>query len=247
VRSNVLLVLTAALPAILTASTISIGLGTSPMDFTATSSTTGIIKVGACSRDCELNGRDAAIVPFTWSLKSAGPLTYTYSGTPDVYDLGGNTTSFFLTDKRGESVSGTITWNTATVEASTPPAGKRKSARVAPSGTLTDVNGTLKLGTVDFASNTDAFAKEVMEAFGSLPSDGKQGSLDFSANCSPVACIGAPIDVVKAGKRGFKDPAGSIELAAVTFDSTAVPEPGSMFALPGLFLACLILRKRLLS
>jgi len=109
------------------------------------------------------------------------------------------------------------------------------------------VNGTLKLGTVDFASNTDAFAKEAMEAFGSLPSDGKQGSLDFLANCSPVACISAPIDVAKAGKRGFKDPAGSIELAAVTFDSTAVPEPGSMFVLPGLFLACLILRKRLLS
>ena len=94
-RSNVLFILTAVLPTILTASTISIGLGTSPIDFTATSSTTGIIKVGACSRDCELNGRDAAIVPFTWSLKSARPLTYVYSGTPDVYDFSGDMATFF--------------------------------------------------------------------------------------------------------------------------------------------------------
>jgi hypothetical protein len=255
-RSSVLLLLTAALPAILTANSIYIGLSTNPVDFTATTSTTGVIKVGTCSPDCDLEGEDASNIPLlNWSLESDGALAYTYSGTPDLYDLTGDPTSFLLTDAHGDSIPGTITWNTATVEGLVPTVSHRFTRAVV-SDALTDLNGTLTLGTVDFVSNTDPLAEEVIAAFGSLPVTGERGSVDFFVNCSEP-CIAAPTaaDVLETSSRFHQhslgdDPSGPIQSAEITLNgNTTVPEPGMIFVLPamllvGLILGGLILRKR---
>src|ERR1700722_17388783 len=106
-RSNALLLLMAAVPTILAANSVSIGFSTDPVDFTASTSSTGSIKIGNCSTDCELDGNDIASIPMlAWKLKSDSTLAYTYSGTPDVYNLSGSTTDFVLTDKQGDSIPG---------------------------------------------------------------------------------------------------------------------------------------------
>ena len=245
-RSNVLIFL-AAVPVILTGKTISIGVSADPIDFAPITSATGMITVGKCTSDCELDGTSISLPLLSWSLKSDGELTYTYSGAPDIFDLSGSTTSFLLTDVQGDSIPGTITWNTATVRGITP-AVSRRFTHLAVIGGATDVNGTLKLGAVAFASDTDPLALEVMDAFGSLPVSGETGSLDLFVNCFPDACISTTTDLLQAEsrslRRALKDPSGSIETADVTFDGTAVPEPGTIFVLPALFLGGLIFLKR---
>jgi hypothetical protein len=244
-RTNVLIFLTAAVPALLTASTFPIGFSTTPVDFTPISSSNGTVTLGTCSPKCVLDGQFATNIPvLKWTLLSDGTLSYTSSGSPDVYDLAGTATAFSLTDVAGDSIPGTITWNTATVGATVPHV----------SGTFTDVNGTLKLGTVSFVSNTDPLAEEVIAAFGSLPLSGETGSLDFLVNCAPVTCISAPTALFattsrfttksKGHKHGLKDPPGLIQFADVTLNSSAVPEPGTIFVVPALFLGGLILLKR---
>lgn len=247
-RSNVALFWAAALPAMLAANTVSIGLSTDPVDFSPTTGTTGTVTVGKCVSDCELDGTDPEILPpFTWSLKSDGTLDYVYSGTPGLFNLTGNTTGFLLTDLQGDSIPGTITWNTATVQGTTPAVSRRFTHLTVPEG-LTDVEGTLQLGAVEFASDTDPLAMEVLDAFGSLPVSGETGKLDLYVNCSPDACISTPADILTTNsrslRRALKDPSGSIQVADVTFNSTAAPEPGTLFVLPALLLGGFILRKR---
>jgi hypothetical protein len=254
-RFNALLLMTAALPAMLTANSIGIGLSTTPVDFSATSGASGMIKVGDCATDCVLDGSDILnAIPFTWSLKSDDELTYTSTATPNVYALSGDTTDFLLTDKRGDSIAGTLTWNTATVGGIAPTlAGKVTSA--AASSTVTDLNATLTLGAVDFASNTDTLAKEAIAAFGSLPTSGEVGNLDLLVSCAPETCISATTtaaDLLKPSSKvrrhlvaANNDPAGLVESAEISFNGiTAVPEPGTLFVMPALFLGGLILRKR---
>jgi len=248
-RSSVLLLLTAALPAMLAASSVSIGLSTEPVDFSPVTSTTGVISIGTCSPDCDLDGEDALNIPLlNWTLRSDGELAYTYSGTPDLFDLTGDPSSFLLTDAHGDSVAGTITWNTATVEGFAPAVSHRFTKAVV-SDALTDVNGTLTLGTVDFVSHTDPLAEEVTALFGSLPVSGETGSLDLFVNCSEP-CIAAPTtDLLETNSRFHQhtlgDPSGPVQSAVVTLNgSSAVPEPETILVLSALFLGGLLLRKR---
>jgi len=96
-RTNVLIFLTAAVPALLTASTISIGLSTTPVDFTPISISSGTVTLGRCSPKCVLDGEFATNIPvLKWTLLSDGTLSYSSSGAPDVYDLAGSNTAFSL-------------------------------------------------------------------------------------------------------------------------------------------------------
>lgn len=244
-RTNVLIFLTAAVPALLTASTLPIGISSTPVDFTPSSSSTGTVALGTCAPTCVLDGFSTNIPVLQWILTSDGTLTYSSSGTPDLYNLTGDTTAFSLTDAPLlDSIPGTISWNTATVGVPGPGG----------IGSFTDVNGTLTLGAVSFASNTDPLALEATAALGSLPVSGETGSIDFLVNCSPAtSCISLPTASVfstsfttrpRVHKHGLTDPPGLIEVADVTFNTSAVPEPATIFVLPALFLGGLILRKR---
>jgi hypothetical protein len=244
-RTNVLIFLTAAVPALLTASTFPIGISSTPVDFIPSSSTTGTVALGTCATSCILDGEyKTNTPPLKWTLMSDGTLAYSSSGAPDVYDLAGSATAFSLTDAPlGDSIPGTITWNTATVGVPGPGG----------IGSFTDVHGTLTLGTVSFASNTDALALELTAALGSLPVSGETGSLDFLVNCSPFAnCISLPTASLfptesRVHRHHLKDPPGVIAFADVTLNSSVVPEPGTIFVVPALLLGGLILRKHLRS
>jgi hypothetical protein len=215
-RTTIQLLLTAALPAVLAAGTIPIGLSTSPVVFTPTGGSTGTIAIGAsCMGEICTTGVSQPPLSVGWSLTTNGTLTY--SGGPADYALSGNTSSFSLTDTATDSISGTVTWNTADVGAST-----------------TDLNGTLTLGNVHFGSDVDLLAIAAIKGFGSLPVSGEVGSIDLVVRCGTGPCITT------------EDPTGFILTSALTFNPASggspVPEPGTFF-LPGLMLGLLALRK----
>jgi hypothetical protein len=214
VRTGVLLLTAAAWPMLLAAGVIPLGLSSSPVDFTPITISTGTISVGACTSSCVVDGvYSVSPLDFTWTVTSTGTLAY--SGGPTVYGLTGNTSSFSLTDAATDLINGTVAWNTATV------------------GESTDLNGTLTLGTVSFASPTDPLALAAIAALGFLPISGEVGSVDLFVNCS-----GPCITTV--------DPTGQVFAAQASF-STATREPGT-FALLGLGCVALgLLRHRLLT
>lgn len=219
-RTTIQLLLTAALPVILTAGTIPIGVSTTPIVFTPSGGSAGTIAIGSpCMTSTCLGGAyNKSGFDFTWTLTSNGTLEY--SGGPVVFGLSGNTSSFTLIDPQTDSLSGTVAWDSATLGTAT-----------------TDINGTLTLGTVNFASPTDLLALAATEALGFLPKSGEAGSIDLVVSCGKGPCITTT------------DPNGIVLNSAITLNTPistpvgSVPEPGTLL-LPGLVLGVLALRKR---
>ncbi len=210
------LLLTAALPAVLSAGTISIGTSTDPVTFTPAGNGTGTIAIGTCTSNCVVDGvYNKAPISATYLITSTGTLAY--SGGPNIFDLSGNTSSFGLLDTQMDSVSGSVAWNTATEGATT-----------------TDLNGTLTFGTVSFASPSDPLALAAAAKFGALPATGQKGTIDLIVNCAgPCITTTDPVGQI----------VGTAITFAPVVPGSAVPEPGTLI-LPGLALGFMMLRRR---